>query len=438
LLRTIPENILYKMKRDTPKIVVSGNKGKIYDFQPLEAAGMKGGVFFRLPSYELIKLPCGSELFMLPNRVPVGYDNKEKRFVVLKGVLAVAAFVPPGHTITYNSAYAEINKPKMLPLFSYGAVVFYKGEFYVAATRVDKELRHDLRFMNMDLARKNAARYKKLFPRNRLIKHLENCAFIYGCPTAKNFFLGKYECPLPAAPHCNARCIGCISYQPNKRCAVAQPRIKFLPTPEEVAEVALYHIKNVKDPVASFGQGCEGEPLLVDKVIEKSIRLIRSKTDKGIININTNASRPEVIAKLLDIGLNSIRVSLNSARECYYVRYYKPKGYTFRDMIKSIKITNIKKGFVSINYLTMPGFTDSEAEFAAFRRFVESYKIDMIQWRNLNFDPLRYFKELKIPVDDSKPLGIRQIICSLKKSFPRIMMGYFNPSKCRIKRKRMV
>lgn len=426
------------MKREKPKILVSNNKGKIYDLQALEATGMKGGIFFQLPSHELIRLPYGSELFMLPSRVPVGYDNKAKNFVTLKEFLAVAAFVSPGYTISYNSSYVEIGKPKMLPLFSYGAVAFYKGEFYVAATRVDRELRQDLRFMNMGSARKNAVKYKRLFSHNRLIRHLENCALKYACPNARNFFLGRYECPLPAAPYCNARCIGCISYQPGNICSVTQPRIKFIPTPEELAEVALFHIENVKDPVVSFGQGCEGEPLLVGEVIEKSIRLIRNKTDKGIININTNASQPKTIAKLFDMGLDSIRVSLNSAREYYYVRYYKPKGYTFKDVIKSIKIANIKKGFVSINYLTIPGFTDSKSEFAAFSRFLESHKIDMIQWRNLNFDPLRYFEELKIPVNSSKLLGIRQIIHSLKKSFPNVMMGYFNPSKWRITRKSII
>ena len=419
-----------------PILVVADKKGRIYDFPPIEACGMKGGYFFCLPSAELIKLPYGSELFMLPERAPLGYDPKSKDFVTLDGYFAVASFISPGYVLSYNSSYKEIHRPKMLPLFAYGTVTFYKGEFYVAAIRVDRELRQDLRFMNISLVKKNVKAYKKLYPRNRLIRHLESCALIYGCPAAKNFFLKRYEAPLPTSPYCNAKCIGCISYQPPTGCYITQPRIKFFPTAEEIAETALHHIKNVKDPVVSFGQGCEGEPLIAGKTIEKSIRLIRTSTNKGMININTNASRPEVIAKLFDAGLNSIRVSLNSAREDYYTRYYKPRGYAYKDVIESIKIAKKKRGFISINYLTMPGFTDSKDEYTALKNLIENYKIDMIQWRNLNFDPLRYFKELKISVDASRLLGIREIICSIKREFPQLMIGYFNPSKARIKEKR--
>ena len=147
------------------------------------------------------------------------------------------------------------------------------------------------------------------------------------------------------------------------------------------------------------------------------------------ININTNASRPKTIARLFDIGLDSIRVSMNSVRQEYYNRYYRPADYSFQDVLKSIKIAKRKKGFVSINYLVMPGFTDSKDESVALKRFIEAYKIDMIQWRNLNFDPLQYFKVIKCAVHPSDMIGIRQLIASLKKSFPRLKMGYYNPSR---------
>ena len=212
---------------------------------------------------------------------------------------------------------------------------------------------------------------KKLFPENRLIRHLKKCALLFGCPNAKNFFLSRYEAPLPTSPACNAQCAGCISYQPEARCPVTQPRIKFVPTPEEIAEIALFHINMVKKPVVSFGQGCEGEPLLCADIIEKAIKLIRAKTLRGVINMNTNASKAGAISKLFDAGLDSIRVSLNSVREIYYKRYYRPKGYSFKEVLRSINTAKGKGGFVAINYLTMPGFTDSKDEFTAFKKFIE-------------------------------------------------------------------
>ncbi|MCX5665859.1 MAG: radical SAM protein [Candidatus Omnitrophica bacterium] len=392
-----------------------------------EPAGMKGGHFFRLGPTDLIKLPPGSEIFNLPDRMAVAYDPRTLNFIQEKDRLPMAAFLPPGYTVTYNSAYREVGRPKPLPLFAYAACAIHDGDIYAAAVRVDRSLCHDSRFMDMGRVRRGAAKLNKIFPKNRIVKHLERCALSYGCPNAKNLFLARYEAPLPTSPACNAQCAGCISYQPKNRCPVTQPRIKFIPTPGEIAQIALYHIDNVRRPIVSFGQGCEGEPLLSAAVIEKAIRSIRRCSSKGVINMNTNASSPGAVARLFDAGLDSIRVSLNSAREKYYVKYYKPKNYSFNDLIRSIKEARKRGGFVSLNYLTMPGFTDSLDEIAAFKKLIEETRVDMIQWRNLNYDPLRYFEELGISVRPEEMFGIKETIHMLKREFPKLKMGYFNP-----------
>jgi len=431
-------------------LLVSDKKGRIFNIPDVEAAGMKAGCFFRPNRKDFIKMPEGSKLFMLPGRNPVGYNSSKRRFEALEGYLAVAAFPAPAFTGTYSAAYEPLrlrkspsgdfrSRYRLLPLFCYTAAAFYKGDIYVTAVRIDRSSRHDPRFINISSAAKNAEKIKKLFPGNRLIRHLADCAMVYGCPGAQNYFLLRQECPLPVSGSCNANCAGCISYQKHSRgqacLSPTQPRIKFTPFPEEVAETALFYICNVKNtvgggrgrPLLSFGQGCEGEPLLEADLIEKSIRLIRTITGRATININTNASRPEAIALLFDAGLNSIRVSMNSVRQEYYDRYYKPAGYTFKDVLRSIRIAKKKNGFVSINYLTMPGFTDSEDEYKALKKFIEAYKIDMIQWRNLNFDPLAYFRIIKYSAEPSDMIGVRQLIASLKKSFPGLKMGYYNP-----------
>ena len=423
-------------------LLVSDKKGRIFNIPGMEAAGMKAGCFFRLDKKDFIRMPEASKLFMLPGKVPVGYDSLKGSFEAIENYSAVAAFIAPAFTGTYSTAYEpfRLREPPyggsrsrngVLPLFCYTAAGFYKGGIYVTAVRVDRSSRHDPRFIDINSAAKNAVEIKKLFPRNRLIRHLADCALVYDCPGAQNFFLSRQECPLPVSGSCNADCAGCISYQKHSRgqtyLSPAQPRIKFTPSPEEVAETALFHTHNVKNAVLSFGQGCEGEPLLEADLIEKSIRLIRNKTCRATININTNASMPKAIASLFDAGLDSIRVSLNSVRQEYYNRYYKPAGYVFGDVLRSIQIAKKKNGFVSINYLTMPGFTDSEDEYEALKKFIEVYKIDMIQWRNLNFDPLAYFRIIKYPARPFCMIGVRQLIKSLKKSFPCLKMGYYNP-----------
>ena len=168
---------------------------------------------------------------------------------------------------------------------------------------------------------------RKQMPANRLRAHLEKCVLKFGCPAAKNFFLNRYEAPLPTARQCNALCLGCLSSQPHSDIPHSQDRIGFTPLPEEIAEVALTHIKRVKKSVVSFGQGCEGDPLLAADVVAPAIRLIRAETDQGTINMNTNASLPKALQKVIHAGLDSIRISMNSVRRDCYESYFRPNGY---------------------------------------------------------------------------------------------------------------
>ncbi len=410
-----------------PKLLIVDKNKKIYDVPYLNATGAKAGVFFQLQKEDLIKLPFGSELFLMPDRYPVGYDPSLKKFITLKQFLAVSAFISPGYTLTHNAAYVENVKAKLLPLFSYSPVAFYKSSFYVPAIRIDKQRRHDLRLLNLTKVKHNIKKFQNLFKGNRIYTQLIKCALEYHCPNGKNFFLQRSECPLPVSPVCNAHCEGCISSQPKNKCPATQPRIEFIPTPKEIAQIALFHIKNVKNPIVSFGQGCEGEPLMQFKTLSESIKIIRQKTKKGTINLNTNASKPEAIKELFKTGLDSMRASLNSTQKVHYNAYYKPAGYIFNDVIKSIRYARRLKGFVSLNYLIMPGFTDSKNEVGALIKFIKNTDINMIQWRNLNYDPAAYARLLKLKAGADDMVGIKQMMATIKKKFPKIRFGYFNP-----------
>ncbi len=420
-----------------PKLVIADSKNRIFEADGIIAAGMKAGNFYPLRSEELIPLPYASELFALKDKIAAGFlktgnipcrifynpfsKRKERCF-------PVAAFISPGYAVTYNAAYSQGKNARLMPLFSYAAVCWYKGEFYTTAIRVDRQRRQDLRLMDKAAMRKNTVKFKRQYPKNRLIRHLTVCACKYGCPAAVNFFLSRYECPLPASVSCNSLCVGCISVRHSASCPAVQPRIGFVPTPEEIKEAVLHHIKATRRPVASFGQGCEGEPLTIAGVLEEAIRQIRQKTKKGVINLNTNASMPKAVERLRLAGLDSMRVSINSAQERYYNKYYRPQGYGFSDVEASIAVMKRLGGFVSINYLVMPGFSDQKDEVRALFDFIRRTKIDMIQWRNLNYDPTDYFKKLGInSVTGPELLGVRQVIEEAKKRFPRLRHGYFNP-----------
>jgi pyruvate-formate lyase-activating enzyme len=257
------------------------------------------------------------------------------------------------------SAYEEDGHADFLPLFSYGAVGWSDDGFRSTVIQVDEEPRQDLRYMPMEKVAAGARALKRSMPDNRLRAHIEHCALVYGCPAAKNFFLKRYEVGIPTSQYCNARCLGCISRQTSSPIPNCQERIAFTPSPEEIAEIIRLHFQRVRQGVASFGQGCEGDPLLAAEVIEPAISKIRSETSEGTLNMNTNGSLPTVLATLFDAGLDSVRISINSFRKACYEAYFRPKGYHFADVMRSIETGLQKNRFVAVNYLNCPGVTDT-------------------------------------------------------------------------------
>lgn len=411
-----------------PLAVFSDGKGNIYEDPRYTLAGRSGHGYYPVSIDDMIELPSGSDLFELPGRKTLGYTMQGELETLPDGIGA-AAFSAPAHTLTYLAAYETAPGAPVLPLYAYASVGWYKNKFYVSATRVDPDGRQDAENFDHKVIIKRSREILKKYPNNRLVQHLiDNCALTYICPAARNFVMGRWECPIPSSPGCNSNCIGCISLQPADESPVrsTQDRIQFVPTPEEIAEFAVYHLEHAERPIVSFGQGCEGEPLLVWPVLKEAIQLIRKKTDKGIININSNASKPEGVEELCRVGLRSLRISMNSAQRTLYNRYYIPNNYVFEDLIESAKVMRKHGGWVSINYFTMPGVTDTEPEQEALFKFIESTDLNMIQWRNFNIDPDWYFKKVGLHTLPP-PIGIRHIMADIKSKFPHIAFGYFNP-----------
>ncbi|MGL1932985.1 MAG: radical SAM protein [Desulfotalea sp.] len=417
-----------------PSAVFADEKGTITDFPDLLMAGMSCGEFSIPKLTDIIPLPEGSELFTLPGRIPIAWEEQGDEPVLLANnpyaenetTQAVAAFMSPANTAIFTAAYQSNEDAPTLPLFAYTAVGWLDGCFWVTAFRSDLDTRQDCNNFDQETINKNTLAKLKQYPNNRLIQHLGKCCLTYGCPAARNYFLNRWEAPLPTSPTCNARCLGCISLQESGCCPSTQDRLSFVPTPKEISDMAVAHIITADRPIVSFGQGCEGEPLMEADTLEKAIVAIRKQTTKGTINLNSNASLPHSVANLALAGLDSMRVSINSAQEQYYNPYYRPKGFTFDDVMQSIDEMKKAGKFVSINYFILPGLTDSPEEFAAFCKLIELHKPDFIQLRNLNMDPEWYLKEINFkPI--SKALGMRNWLHSVKEKFPELKFGYFNP-----------
>ncbi|MEI9934888.1 MAG: hypothetical protein WDM71_08570 [Ferruginibacter sp.] len=85
----------------------------------------------------------------------------------------------------------------------------------------------------------------------------ENCCLTYQCPAARNFFMGRWECPVPSSPACNANCIGCISLSTAgcETIVSTQDRLIFKPDANEIVEFTVPHLETAPFPIVSFGTG---------------------------------------------------------------------------------------------------------------------------------------------------------------------------------------
>jgi wyosine [tRNA(Phe)-imidazoG37] synthetase (radical SAM superfamily) len=407
------------------RLVFADESGQVFDHPGLEMTGASAG------SWEQVERGA---LIPLPGRLPVGYNPKLQRFEVVREnpygaggkIQAVAAFMAPAYTQILAAAYQSERNAPVLPLFSYTAVGWHEGGFRVAGVRVDPLPRQDSDRFDPRAMHQRAKRALARNRENRLIQHLGTCALTYGCPAAKNYFLGRWEAPLPTSPRCNAACLGCISLQRQSPICATQERIAFVPSPEEIAGVGAAHLEKAEAPVVSFGQGCEGEPLLQGKTLAVAIEIMRRHSGRGTINLNTNGSLPKVVARLRRSGLDSIRVSMNSARSDFYHRYYRPRGYSFTALRESLVAMKADGGFTSINLLTLAGFTDEEEEVEALLRLIDETGLDLIQLRNLNIDPEWYLRGIEYR-PGGKRLGILEMMSRIRRCHPRVQFGYFNP-----------
>jgi pyruvate-formate lyase-activating enzyme len=421
---------------ETPTLVYANQQGEIKNLPGVHMAGRSGNYYFKPGIEDLIPLPEGSELFLLPDRLPLGISPEKNSSVLIdkdpdspkESIQAVAAFMAPAHTAIHSAAYEPVRSDLApLPLFAYTAVGWHDGRFWVSAFRSDSDTRQDARLFDSAKIEKKTGQKLNKNSSNRLIQHLGKCCLTYGCPAARNYFLGRWEAPLPTSPTCNARCVGCISLQPSGCCPATQDRINFVPRVSEIVDLAVPHLEHAENAIVSFGQGCEGEPLMQADILARAISSIRSRTDKGTINLNTNASKPDKIKLLAETGLDSIRVSLNSARSGCHALYYRPADFSFADVLASIDMMKQAGKFVSLNYFILPGFTDDPEEFSALCKLIEKHRPDFIQLRNLNMDPDWYLETVKYE-PSLPPLGIRRWYTELKELFPTLRFGYFNPS----------
>jgi pyruvate-formate lyase-activating enzyme len=430
-----------------PHLLFSDEQGVVYDHPELQAAVRSGDDLLHPPERP-IALPEGASLAMLPGRRPVGIDPATGRLAVLDQVQvgrrrfvphAVGATLPPGFTRTFlpavsRPALAVAADAPILPQWAYTAAAATPAGFVAWALRTDRRAHWSpARHSTPDLAARVAARLEAT--PNPIYRQLSRCALEWRCFTAQNTFYGRDEGAIPSSARCNAACVGCLSEQDQGLPPPSQERITRPPTAEEMAEVAIHHLTTARGKVMiSFGQGCEGEPLLRWKEIERAIRLVRARTSRGSIHANTNGSLPGPLGALCDAGLDSVRISLNSAAPDLYDAYYRPTGYRLADVFRSIETAREKGAYLALNLLTFPGVTDREGEVELLAGLVRRTGVDQVQTRPLAIDPDVYLAIARGRGAGGPALGVRRLIGALRAARPGLVVGNF--SRARPERKR--
>jgi pyruvate-formate lyase-activating enzyme len=433
--KTLPGSWIMKHAdlEHTPYMLYADSSGQVYEHPYYRMVGFSGEIPAFVRDEDLIPVPEFSKLFFIPDCPPIGLDPVTGEYRVVSQVeiggatipcYAVAAFLEPGLVRSLLPAVDYKPKTYTLPTWAYTAVGFKDDRHWAAGFRVEYNHRWDPRNYDDRELVPAIERYEKEHPAGPLVEHLIHCATNNHCFAAKNLFLKRWEAPLPVSQQCNAACLGCLSIQSDQSCPASHHRILFRPSQKEVVRIGVGHLREAPEAIVSFGQGCEAEPLTEYKLIAQSIRKIREKTDRGTINLNTNGSWPERIRLLVDSGLDSIRISLNSARSEFYRAYYRPKNYDFEDVVASIHQSRHSGLYTMINYLVFPGITDQVEEIEALSALIKKTGVNFLHLKNLNIDPQLYLD--RMPKANSPAVGMKRMVENLRKEFPELELGYFN------------
>ncbi len=421
------------------RLLFADDRGRVYDHPDLLAAVRSGDDVAR-PTDRPVPLPAGATLTMLPGRRPVGVDPGTGALVVLREVKvgrrtvvphAVGATLPPGFTRTFlpagsRPALATLRDSPVLPQWAYTAAAWGDGGPVAWALHTDRR-RHWSPTAHSTADLPGLVEATLAASANPIYRQLARCALEWRCFTAQNTFYLRDEGAIPSSAACNASCVGCLSETQEGMPPSSHERIPVPPTAEEMAEVALRHLLRARGKVmVSFGQGCEGEPLVRWKELERAIRLVRAQTSRGSLHANSNGSLTAPLRRLVRAGLDSVRISLNSACPDLYAAYYRPRGYALADVVRSIRAAKDAGAYVALNLLTFPGVTDRAGEVERLCALVARTGVDQVQTRPLAIDPDVYMDLARDRGAGGEAVGVRALVGALRAARPGLVVGNFS------------
>ena len=308
-----------------------------------------------------IPLPPDAQLIPLADRAAIGIDRRGQPRPLGAARWALGAVLGPGYLRTHLPACAAAPDSAPLEPLTYAAVAADRaGEIVVGAVAMGAPAQGTVsgRVTDDDLASRITDRLRSE-PSNRLLRQLVRCAREYECQAARNAFLGRGECALPLGAPSNDDARSSVALRRRDDRAPTEPTA-MLATAADAAAVANAHFRAGGTSV-SFGQACEGDPLLLVRTVAAAAALIARPGGTEIV-LRTNASSAAALARAADAGIDRVVVALASAHGPTYELVHAPSGHRWTDVRASLRDAATRKLALTIELLTLPGLTDREAE----------------------------------------------------------------------------
>ena len=165
---------------DHPYLVYSTLEGETRERRSLRACDYTGAT---LTPDDLIPLPEGATLSMLPERLPVGLDAQGARHTIsAERAGRWRRCLPIGYTRTHLPAYAETETSFPLPFFGYSAIAGWRGQLYAAAIQTDDPAHWLPTAFNRRKLERAVRERLEAEPENRVLAHHAHCALDYRLP----------------------------------------------------------------------------------------------------------------------------------------------------------------------------------------------------------------------------------------------------------------
>lgn len=336
-----------------------------------------------------IPLPPLAKVVPLPDRDALGIDRLGRPRSLGAGRWAVAAILGPGHLRTRLPAYIGRDDAAPLEAQGYAAVAAgVDGTLIVAAVPTGERPAPAAPTEAVLAAAITAG--LRAHPSSAALRQLARRARELEDAGSAALFLGQGDGLLP----------------------VVGERI----TGADLAEIAIAHLAAGGSGV-TFGLTGDPDPLVRPRVVADAAGRIRSAVPTARIAVRSNAAAPAAIARVAEAGVDTLVVSLTSARPETYERLRPDRDIRWPEVRGGIRQAVASGLSVTIELLVLPGLTDRAEEADALVALLRELPSgSRVRLRDLAADPYLVLRANP----GSQPLGVEVLLARLRAEAPLV------------------